>query len=267
MCATCGCSSETHQHDDHDHHHDHDHDHHHDQDHHHHDGAQVIDLERRVLARNDHIASHNRADFARAGVLALNLLGSPGAGKTSLLERTIREAGSELGISVIEGDQATARDADRVRAAGARAVQVQTGAVCHLDAQMVARASRELAPVPGSVLFLENVGNLVCPALFDLGEAARVVLASVTEGDDKPAKYPHMFRRCDLLLIGKIDLLPHLGGDFDLPALVRAARQLNPAVEVLEVSARSGQGMPAWIAWLRARRAALAAAPAREVVR
>ena len=264
MCATCGCSSEIHEHD-HDHH---DHEHHAHLDHHHdhpEEGAQVIDLERRVLARNDHIAAHNRADFARAGVLAVNLLGSPGAGKTSLLERTIREAGGALGVSVIEGDQATARDAERIRAAGARAVQVLTGAVCHLDAQMVARAHRELAPEPGSVLFLENVGNLVCPALFDLGEAARVVLVSVTEGDDKPAKYPHMFLRCDLLLIAKVDLLPYLP-EVDVASLVAHARQLNPAVEVLEVSARSGQGMTAWLTWLRARRAALAAAaPAQEI--
>jgi len=258
MCATCGCSSETHEHEHEDHHH-HDHDHHH-------DAPQVIELERRVLAKNDHLASHNRADFARDGILAVNLLGSPGSGKTSLLERTIRDAGGELGIAVVEGDQATARDADRIRAAGARAVQVQTGAVCHLDAAMVERAAAELRPARGSIVVIENVGNLVCPALFDLGEAARVVLASVAEGDDKPEKYPHMFRRADLVLVSKIDLLPHLD-DFDLAALVARARRLNPAAEILEISARSGQGMTAWYDWLRARRAALAAWPAKEASR
>jgi hydrogenase nickel incorporation protein HypB len=255
MCATCGCSSETHEHE-------HDHDHHHDAP----QVPQLIELERRVLARNDHLASHNRADFARDGILAVNLLGSPGSGKTSLLERTIRDAGSELGIAVIEGDQATARDADRIRAAGARAVQVQTGAMCHLDAALVERATAELRPARGSVLMIENVGNLVCPALFDLGEAARVVLACVTEGDDKPEKYPHMFRRADLILVSKIDLLAHLG-DFDLAALVARARRLNPTAEVLEVSARTGQGMTVWYEWLRLRRAGFAARRVREASR
>ena len=240
MCATCGCST------DHDHSHDHDHPHDH--------KRRLISLEQNVLAKNDRLAAQNRGAFAALRLTALNLVSSPGSGKTTLLERTIRDLSAEIPISVIEGDQATTRDADRIRAAGARAVQIETGAVCHLDAAMIARALAELAPPAGSILAIENVGNLVCPAMFDLGEAARVVVCSVTEGDDKPAKYPHMFRSGDLLLVNKVDLLPHVG-DFDPDRLVAHARALNPRIRPLLVSARTGEGMSAWYDWLRARRA------------
>jgi hydrogenase nickel incorporation protein HypB len=253
MCATCGCEGVEHGHD---HEHDHDHDHHH---HHHgvvhehvhgheHERKTVV-LERKVLEKNDRIAAANRLDFERRGVLAINLVSSPGAGKTTLLERTVREAG--LVFSVIEGDQATDRDAVRIRAAGAAAVQVNTGTGCHLDARMVRRAAEELAPARGSVLAIENVGNLVCPALFDLGERAKVLVASVTEGDDKPLKYPHMFRASSLVLLNKIDLAPHVA--FDAARFAEHARAVNPGVRVLEVSATRCDGLDAWFAWLRER--------------
>jgi hydrogenase nickel incorporation protein HypB len=261
MCATCGCSTD-HEHDAHPHGHEHGHEH--EATHDHEPGpARMIELERRVLAKNDRLAAANRAHFHGRQILALNLVSSPGSGKTTLLERTIRERGAELGASVIEGDQATGYDAERIRAAGARAVQINTGAVCHLDAAMVDRGARELDPAPGSLLFIENVGNLVCPAMFDLGEDARVVLASVTEGDDKPAKYPHMFLRSDLLLVSKIDLLPHVG-EFDVDRLVSSARRINPRIQVIHLSARTGEGMDRWYGWLAARRAELAAISGRE---
>ncbi|MBO0776666.1 MAG: hydrogenase nickel incorporation protein HypB, partial [Actinobacteria bacterium] len=181
----------------------------------------------------------------------VNLMSSPGAGKTTLLERTVRDLAGELTVGVIEGDQETALDADRILAAGARVVQVNTGAGCHLDAAMVQRALSALDPPPGSVVMIENVGNLVCPALFDLGEAARVVLASVTEGEDKPVKYPHMFRAADLVLISKSDLLPYVG--FDVRRCGGGLAQVSPDAQMLEVSAVSGDGLPAWYDWLRRR--------------
>ena len=242
MCATCGCST------------DHDHDHPHDHPHPHDHARKLIRLEQNVLEKNDRLAATNRGAFAALRLTVLNLVSSPGSGKTTLLERTIRDLAAELPIAVIEGDQATTRDADRIRSAGARAVQIETGAVCHLDAAMVSRALAELAPPAGTILAIENVGNLVCPALFDLGESARVVVCSVTEGDDKPAKYPHMFRSGDLLLVNKVDLLPHVG-DFDPERLIGHARALNPRIRPLLVSARTGEGMDAWYDWLRARRA------------
>ncbi|HEV2450859.1 MAG TPA: hydrogenase nickel incorporation protein HypB [Streptosporangiaceae bacterium] len=216
MCGTCGCAHQT------------------------------ITLEQKILARNDELAARNRDWLAQRGVLAINLMSSPGAGKTTLLERTARDLG--LVLSVIEGDQETALDASRISAAGCKVVQINTGAGCHLDAAMVAGALTELDPPALSVLMIENVGNLVCPALFDLGETARVVISSVTEGDDKPAKYPHMFARADLVLVNKTDLLPYL--DFDLARHAADIKRLSPAAQILEVSAVTGSGMADWYSWL-----------------
>jgi hydrogenase nickel incorporation protein HypB len=252
MCATCGCGEDevrlttvgpgreppAHPHD-HPHPHDHTRPHAHDRTH-------TLELEVAVLARNDERAAANRRWLADHGVTALNVMSSPGAGKTTLLERTIGEIGRA--VTVIEGDQETLFDAERIRAAGARAVQVNTGAGCHLDAEMVARALEDLRPGRGSVLFIENVGNLVCPALFDLGELRKVVVISVTEGDDKPLKYPHMFAAADLVLVNKTDLLPYV--DFDLDRLSADANKLRPGVDVLPVSAKSGENLDAWYAWL-----------------
>ncbi len=274
MCTTCGCGSDeitidgaaphdhTHTHDD---HHTHDHstrDHHthdrhgHGHDHHHHE-TRTVSLEQNILAKNQLFAERNRGWFAGREVLAVNLMSSPGAGKTSILERTIRELHDTLPISVLEGDQATSADADRIRAAGAPVVQINTGTGCHLDAHMVAHGVERLAPPRGSVLLIENVGNLVCPALFDLGEQARVVIVSVTEGDDKPQKYPHMFRVADVLLINKIDLLPYVR--FDMDRCIASARDINPSAQVLRVSAETGEGMSAWYDWLTKHHARAAA--------
>jgi hydrogenase nickel incorporation protein HypB len=256
MCATCGCgdddavitmAGETHPHD-HDHSHDHPHDHPHDHDK---PRTETVTLEQKVLAKNDVQAEQNRTWLANRGILAFNVTSSPGAGKTTLLERTIRRVGSQREVSVIEGDQETLLDADRITAAGARAVQVNTGAGCHLDAEMIERALHTLEPDRDSLLFIENVGNLVCPALFDLGEHSKVVVISVTEGTDKPLKYPHMFAAAGLVLINKIDLLPYVDFDIDLCAL--HARSVNPHVEILPVSATSGDGMERWYQWIDAR--------------
>ena len=208
-------------------------------------------LQEAVLAKNDALAARNRAWLAARGIVALNLMSAPGAGKTTLLERTIRSLGDELPISVIEGDQATARDAQRIGAAGGRVVQLNTGAGCHLDAQMLAAALEELAPPPRSLLLIENVGNLVCPALFDLGEQSKVVILSVTEGDDKPLKYPHMFKAADLLLLNKIDLLTHV--EFDIERCLDHARRVNPQIRCLQLAATTGEGMAGWCDWLRCR--------------
>jgi hydrogenase nickel incorporation protein HypB len=229
MCGTCGCADTTA-----------------------HERGKLVPLERSVLARNDAIARRNRAWFEERSILVLNVLSSPGAGKTTLLERTIRDLGRELAISVLEGDQATDHDARRIRAAGARALQINTGAGCHLDASMVERALEELAPASGSVLFVENVGNLVCPALFDLGESARVVVASVTEGEDKPVKYPHMFRRADVLVLNKVDIAGHV--EFDAARFEGFLREVSPGVQAIPVSARTGEGVGEWYEWLRSRR-------------
>jgi hydrogenase nickel incorporation protein HypB len=231
--------------------HAHDRPHHH---RHHDEGRQggtsiTIDIESRILAKNDALAARTRDWLAQRQILAVNLMGAPGAGKTALLERTIRDTGAGVRLFVLEGDQATLNDGERIRAAGAAAVQVNTGAGCHLDADMVARGLAELKPCNGGIVIVENVGNLVCPALFDLGERRRVVVLSVTEGDDKPLKYPHMFRAADLVLLNKIDLLPYV--DFDVGSAVTNARSLNPDVTILHVSARTGQGMGEWYNWLR----------------
>jgi hydrogenase nickel incorporation protein HypB len=213
--------------------------------------SRTISLERDLLAENNRCAAQNRARFAAAGVLALNLVSSPGSGKTTLLTRTITALGGRVKVEVIEGDQQTSNDADRIRAAGAPAVQINTGKGCHLDAHMVGHACDRLALPRGGLLFIENVGNLVCPAAFDLGEAAKVAVVSVTEGDDKPLKYPDMFAAARLVLVNKIDLLPYV--DADVAVLTANARRVNPAVEVLALSARSGEGMDRWLAWLDAR--------------
>jgi hydrogenase nickel incorporation protein HypB len=206
-----------------------------------------------VLAKNGRLAERNRGWLAGRGIFALNLMSSPGAGKTTLLERTLRDLSGELSLSVIEGDQETTRDAERIRATGARVVQINTGSGCHLDAEMLSRGLVQLDPPSGSVVFVENVGNLVCPSLFDLGERAKAVILSVTEGEDKPLKYPNMFRAAELMLLNKVDLLPHL--HFDVERCLADARRVNPRIEILQVSASRGDGMLAWYDWLRARAA------------
>jgi hydrogenase nickel incorporation protein HypB len=217
----------------------------------------LVQVEQDILSRNDALAAHNREHFRSHGVLALNLVSSPGAGKTELLVATLARLIPELTVAVVEGDQETSNDADRIRATGAPAIQVNTGRGCHLDAAMIGDAFRRLHITDG-ILFIENVGNLVCPAGFDLGEAHKVVIASVTEGEDKPLKYPNMFAAASLMLVSKVDLLPHL--DFDLPTLIENARRVNPAIAVIEVSARDGSGMDRWLRWLDGARAMAAAA-------
>jgi hydrogenase nickel incorporation protein HypB len=223
--------------------------HHRHHDHPHGHRRTVIDLEADLLAKNDRLAARNRGWFEGREILALNIVSSPGAGKTTLLERTIRDLKDTLPIFVIEGDQATAHDGERIRAAGAAAVQVNTGAGCHLEADMIAAGLEELKPPAGSVVLIENVGNLVCPALFDLGERAKVVVFSVAEGADKPLKYPHMFQAAELMIINKTDLLPYV--DFDVDAAIANARKVNPSIAAISLSAIRGEGMDAWYAWLR----------------
>lgn len=208
-----------------------------------------VQVEQDILARNNAFANSNRRYFTERGLLAVNLLSSPGSGKTSLLVTTIRDLGGEINISVIEGDQQTARDAQRIREAGATAFQINTGKGCHLDAHMVGHALEAMTPPAQSVLLIENVGNLVCPALFDLGEAYKVVVLSVTEGDDKPLKYPDMFSAADLVLINKIDLLPYVA--FDVDACIEYARRVKPGVKVVRISATTSEGMQDWYRWLR----------------
>lgn len=210
---------------------------------------ETVTLEQRVLAKNDDLAAHNRKWFAEHGIHAVNLMSSPGSGKTTLLERTVRELGVE--VAVIEGDQETTFDADRISATGCRVVQINTGAGCHLEAEMLASAVATLAPPDGATVFIENVGNLVCPALFDLGEGSRVVIMSVTEGADKPLKYPHMFRTADLVVLNKIDLLPYV--DFPVPTFLEQVHTVHPHTAVLPVSATRGDGLRDWYTWLRDR--------------
>lgn len=272
--AHAGVTAHAHDHGDtHGHHHEHGEDHHHDHHHHHHHhGPQVIDygqgparahapgmsqarmvqIEQDILAKNNAYASANRRQFEAHGILALNLVSSPGSGKTTLLVKLIERLQSLLPVAVIEGDQQTSNDADRIRATGAPAIQINTGKGCHLDAHMVGHAFEHLAPVDGSVLFIENVGNLVCPAAFDLGEAHKVVILSVTEGEDKPLKYPDMFHAADLMILSKTDLLPHTG--LDVALTIANARKINPAIKVLQVSAKSGEGVDALLQWIKAAR-------------
>ncbi len=268
MCTTCGCSDDSsakltdlqngqtvaldpatagghvHGHDDHDPGHTHDHPHPH-----RHEGGRAIPLDQEILAKNNRLAERNRGWLAARDILALNLVSSPGAGKTTLLERTLRDLGGEMCFQVIEGDQATLQDARRIEATGCRVVQINTGTGCHLDAAMLARGLQLLDPPAHSALFIENVGNLVCPALFDLGERVKVLVCSVPEGDDKPIKYPHMFRASSLIVLNKIDLLPHV--PFDLARFRANVHQVNPRLPILEVSATRGDGLEIWYAWVR----------------
>lgn len=233
-------------------HHHHLHSHDHDHDHGHHHGKTVVELEQDILQKNNLLAERNRGFFEARNVLALNLVSSPGSGKTSLLERTLAALKGELECFVIEGDQQTSNDANRIAATGAPVVQINTGKGCHLDSDMVNQAVKKLRPAEGSLLFIENVGNLVCPSLFDLGEGARVVIISVTEGDDKPIKYPDMFLSSDLCIINKIDLLPYV--QFDMEKAKDYARRVNHHLEFIELSATSGQGMEQWLGWLKRKR-------------
>jgi hydrogenase nickel incorporation protein HypB len=214
----------------------------------------IVRIEHDILSKNNSYARENRARFARTGTFALNFVSSPGSGKTTLLCRTIAELKHRLPIAVIEGDQQTSNDAERIRATGVKAVQVNTGRGCHLDAHMVGHAFDDLSVEPDGVLFIENVGNLICPSAFDLGEAHKVVVLSVTEGEDKPLKYPDMFAVSDLMLLNKAYLLPHL--DFDVATCMAAALRVNPRLQILTVSARTGEGLAAFYAWIEARAAA-----------
>jgi len=212
--------------------------------------ARMVKIEQDILGKNNAYADGNRAHFAEHGLFAVNLVSSPGSGKTTLLVKSIEMLKGKANVAVVEGDQQTSNDADRIRATGAPAIQVNTGKGCHLDAHMVGHALERLNLPDDSLLMIENVGNLVCPAAFDLGEAHKVVILSVTEGEDKPLKYPDMFNAADLMLLNKIDLLPYL--DFDVEQCVEYARRVNPKLQVIQVSATSGAGMEAWLEWLQA---------------
>jgi len=270
MCDTCGCGSGTnpvkisrpgnpepehhehaHDHDDHPHDHDHDHPHSHG---HHHDHShnvssqRLIRLEEDILGKNNLLASRNSGYFEAKGVVALNLMSSPGSGKTTLLEKTIIALEGKKPVAVIEGDQQTLNDAERIHKTGAPVVQVNTGNGCHLDADMIRQALDQLQLKEESFLFIENVGNLVCPSLFELGEKNRIVIISVTEGEDKPLKYPTMFEHAHTCIINKTDLLPYV--DFDTTLLKKHALSVNPHLHIMELSAQTGEGMEQWIAWL-----------------
>ncbi|WP_305046801.1 hydrogenase nickel incorporation protein HypB [Geoalkalibacter sp.] len=240
MCIDCGCGPTDHHH----HHHDHSHDH----DHSHAQGKRTLRIEEDILAKNNRLAGNNRALFGAKGLFVLNLVSSPGSGKTSILERTLRDLAGNIAFAVLEGDQQTDQDAARIAATGVPVHQINTGAGCHLDAHMVGHGIEHFDLDALDILMIENVGNLVCPAAFDLGEDHKVAVLSVTEGEDKPIKYPNMFHAADLLLINKIDLLPYL--DFDLDKCKAFARQVKPDIEILEVSCKSGAGMEGWYAWL-----------------
>ncbi|MEQ9489647.1 MAG: hydrogenase nickel incorporation protein HypB [Alphaproteobacteria bacterium] len=293
MCTVCGCGEDsgsdgaTHVHHSHQHnhqghqHHGHHHDHHGHHHHDHHDASpgdhrhdaaghhygkgsagvsvagisqgRLIEIERNILSKNDGYADGNRQWLRDHGLLALNLVSSPGAGKTTLLVETLNILKDRLSLGVIEGDQETANDADRIRETGVPAIQINTGKGCHLDAHMVGHAMQVLSVDPGGVILIENVGNLVCPAAFDLGEAAKVVILSVTEGEDKPIKYPDMFAAADLMIISKIDLLPYL--DFDVEKAIDYAYRINPDLDVMKLSSKTGEGMIGWHDWIVAQTA------------
>ncbi len=244
MCDHCGCGGPVHRHD---HDHDHGHSHDHDKDHGH-DHGKLIEVQQSILSQNDRFAEQNRGFFRARGLFVANLLSSPGSGKTSLIERTLVDRGRHYGIAVVVGDLETENDANRIRAKGAPAVQITTGTLCHLDAHMVQHALEDLDLGNAKILFLENVGNLVCPASFDLGEQARVVLVSVTEGEDKPLKYAPIFARADVVLINKIDLAEIVG--FDREAAITNIRKVAPQARILEISTKTGAGMDAWYAFL-----------------
>jgi hydrogenase nickel incorporation protein HypB len=279
MCTTCGCGDGEVKIDGEHAHHEHDHVHAdgttHSHDHEHADGAahehphahahqhsyvpahshapgvsnkRMVQIEQDILSKNNAYAAQNRQRLTERGIFTLNLVSSPGSGKTTLLVKTIEMLKGKQKVTVIEGDQQTSQDAERIRATGAPAIQINTGKGCHLDAHMVGHAMGKLELPEDSLLMIENVGNLVCPAAFDLGEAHKVVILSVTEGEDKPIKYPDMFRAAKLMLMNKCDLLPHL--TFDVPRAIEFARRVNPGIEVIEVSATTGAGMDAWLAWI-----------------
>ena len=263
MCGTCGCGSEkngvsilnpkeVHAHHHHDHNHNHDHSHGHTQDHDHphvHHRKTVLEVEQNILQHNEVMAARNRGYFEAKNIFALNLVSSPGSGKTSLLERTLRDLKDEISFYVIEGDQQTMNDADRIAAIEIPVMQINTGKGCHLESDMVYEAVKKLEIPNNSVLMIENVGNLVCPSMFDLGESKRVIIISTTEGVDKPLKYPDMFHTSDICIINKIDLLPYLV--IDLEKLKEYALRVNPKLLFFEISATTGEGMQAWYTWLR----------------
>ena len=234
MCIDCGCAEP----------HTHDHDHKHD-----HDAARTVSIGESLLAKNDRLAAGNRERFNAAGLLTLNLVSSPGSGKTTLLEKTLTDLKGQFGFAVLEGDQQTANDADRIAATGVPVHQINTGAGCHLDAHMVGHGVDHFNLDETDILMIENVGNLVCPAAFDLGEDLKVAVLSTTEGEDKPVKYPQMFRAAQLMIINKTDLLPYL--DFDIAKCREYALQVNPGLTILELSCRSGEGLDSWYNWLK----------------
>ena len=236
MCGICGCSS-----------HDQEHEHHHDHDqaHTHH----LVQIEQDLFAKNNQFAATNRHFFSTNHLTAINLMSSPGSGKTTLLSKTITALKAQIPISVVVGDQQTDYDAAALKQSGAAAIQVNTGQICHLDAHMVGHAVEDLTFLHRGVLFIENVGNLVCPALFDLGEHYRVVILSVTEGDNKPLKYPEMFHRADLVILTKMDLLPYV--DFSIERCTEYMQRINPAATLFTLSAKTGEGLAEWYAWLK----------------
>lgn len=240
MCATCGCGP-----------HSHGPDHSHDHSPQPGNGKKIVEVEQDILQENNLLAQRNRGFFEGRNILAINLVSSPGSGKTSLLERTLTDLKPELSFAVIEGDQQTTNDADRIHATGTKVTQINTGKGCHLDAHMVLHAVQGMKLLPDSVLFIENVGNLVCPAMFDLGEQERAVVISVTEGDDKPLKYPDMFHSSTLCIINKIDLLPYV--KFDMAKVRENALKINPQLTIIELSCTSGEGMDQWYHWLKAK--------------
>lgn len=240
MCGICGCGQTEQKHS-----------HHHDHQHNHADTERLIKVEQDLLTKNNSYADQNRAYFKQHNIFAINLVSSPGAGKTTLLVETIKALKQQLAIAVIEGDQQTEHDADRIRATGIPAIQINTGRACHLDAHGIGHAVMDLKLKPNSFLAIENVGNLVCPSSFDLGEAHKVVVLSVTEGDDKPLKYPDMFYAADLMLINKTDLLPYV--DFDVDKCIQYAKQVNPNIEVIQLSATKGNHFKDWLSWINKR--------------
>lgn len=246
MCTHCGCGQVEleHKHE-HEHTHEDGHTHHHDHEHTHH----RIEIEQAILAENDQFAQANRHYFHQHSIAAINLLSSPGSGKTTLLVKTLQALKNKFSLAVIEGDQQTSLDADKIAATGVPVKQINTGKGCHLDAHQISHTIEDLQLANNSLLFIENVGNLVCPALFDLGEAAKVVVLSVTEGIDKPLKYPNMFAQAKLMIINKIDLLPYV--DFSVATCIEYARRINPELEVIELSATTGQGFEQWLKWAK----------------
>jgi hydrogenase nickel incorporation protein HypB len=250
MCATCGCSADGSvtihvpgQENNQDHSHGHDHSHSH--------GKRIVDVEQDILQQNNLLAERNKGYFDAKNILALNLVSSPGSGKTTLLEKTLTDLKGQVEFAVIEGDQQTTNDADRIHATGTKVTQINTGKGCHLDAHMVLHAVQGMKPKNDSVLFIENVGNLVCPAMFDLGEKERVVIISVTEGDDKPLKYPDMFFTSTLCIINKIDLLPYV--PFSVEKVKENARKINRNLPIIEVSCTTGAGLQEWYDWLKSK--------------